>query len=1423
MESAFKVELAFSLSVVLQDEAQLPSGLTGASSLAPFFRAQLPFLPSSTPNSESSLPSSRRCFQIDAPGVGKPGWESIKLIDPAAAEAAAAARPPSAKVDPKAKPDPKAKAAAPAQPSGAGAPIETGPVLLRHTTTISTVADADFIAKLNAEPLAIIMMGVKPAVGGNSSGSATSSAPAAAPPKGGKGAAPAPASATSVDAALTAPGVRPFLLFLPLDCSPLLTNVSSVGCAYGSSDAAIGAIRPSPVAGASPMNVGVNELEKALGCSLMPSKGVSLLEAPSLFSFLHVCVRVVSATQTKIVPVDEAAVAAAAAATALAAAAAAAPPAKGAKGKAAPVVEAPPEPTGPKTVDESVIPPCLLSASLLKKVNPISFSLGTIDGLPGVVLPQGSDSSMRQYLLPDAYELQRKHCRPTYAVLRLPSALSSSTFPKSQTLVIDEAGTTITLPIPRSVTLISSSSVPGPRFKPLLNTAICAGLVDSLPLRESLRTEPAIAEVHDRDCFVYEHLQLVSRKALLQGVSVEGAIEEAPRAVSGGPTSAILSLLLPTSWAWPTVLPSRIDELEKTLKGERSWPSSSLDATSSRSNPSNGVVDVYDIDYLFAAEALHSLARSGDMHAHGFSEFRLEGLLDRQSEQRAILENRWKKGPGSVQPLKINLVGGIIASNRKMKPKIPEPLHVLSKEEALVIAPCEYAVGGARVKVTAEVLRPDMLHPSPLLQATYEASIHAAELASPPFERIVFYFKNDEHGDNILQAVVAAVEEANQKSGALPDSVSTRTHVLTADQQQAAHEAKLDILTGCHFIDVHVRRVLIIEGLADGAMRNIHAAIGPRQHHNNKDWYLLSNPNIRFHSRLYIPFGLTLKHIRLRRSLSIICEDPALYNAMHVSPLIRDTLLAVLALTRADTLAVAKEAGSWPTARGILEVENKFGDTVSLSDMYGRGHPAAQSLELTQGRLAETLHLVSQHVPATLESSLMLTSTLRDGLLIDSNEGKDGSSAEEEGKQSSRSPRSRRKDGLSSKNDAYLSSLRSSQQLTRDFISQNIETVQIASTQVATKRVEDMCKTLGPEKASLIASLPPGTTLDTVNLKLPGDGQVYAYSGQKLNTSEWQKEVMRQRLFAQKNSTFTHGPEFGSLTVSLVNQEKEMLESSARSKAAWKTKEGFVYPAQKTLEGDLVHPKHPPSSRVDDLGQPWIEPNEIAALERAQRQADSIQPGRIPYRGEYKEPNPLKTTRDMFGYIDKDGSQKLLEFQTSVHPTGDVLDAQQKEDRERDAKNFQSHLVVDSTRFKTHNSFDGNSKLNRVGSLLRSEPVKAPIQHIALGASMKKGQFTQPFSPMPIGMDAELPFTESLRDAALLRAREPSKFVGPINDKTGFPLDFANPAPKDVVKGTIRAIYTPHFEASQRPTAHVGVKPSILRLQNGINTDRKVN
>jgi hypothetical protein len=55
------------------------------------------------------------------------------------------------------------------------------------------------------------------------------------------------------------------------------------------------------------------------------------------------------------------------------------------------------------------------------------------------------------------------------------------------------------------------------------------------------------------------------------------------------------------------------------------------------------------------------------------------------------------------------------------------------------------------------------------------------------------------------------------------------------------------------------------------------------------------------------------------------------------------------------------------------------------------------------------------------------------------------------------------------------------------------------------------------------------------------------------------------------------------------------------------------------------------------------------------------------------------------------------------------------------------------------------------------------------------------------------------------------------------PRDFAHPAPKDVVKGTTKAVYTPHFEASQRPTAHVGVKPEVARLKYGINTDRKVN
>jgi hypothetical protein len=332
---------------------------------------------------------------------------------------------------------------------------------------------------------------------------------------------------------------------------------------------------------------------------------------------------------------------------------------------------------------------------------------------------------------------------------------------------------------------------------------------------------------------------------------------------------------------------------------------------------------------------------------------------------------------------------------------------------------------------------------------------------------------------------------------------------------------------------------------------------------------------------------------------------------------------------------------------------------------------------------------------------------------------------------------------------------------------------------------------------------------------------VYLYSGQRLNTGDWQQTLLLRRLAKDKAATFTRGPEYNSLTVSLVDAEEEARKALAATRGAWKTKEGFVYPPKTTWAEDVVHPQRPPQSRVDALAQKWVDPNELMAVDRARRQAAEALPGHEPFRGDYVEPAPLKQQRGQFGYVGADGSQQMLEFLQSVHPTGVVLEAQQREDRVRAAAAFREGLVVDETRFRHFESHDGMAKVNRVHSLLRDAPQTKSLQMTSSGKALVKGQTAmQPYVNNPVSMDTALPFTAPLRDKALLRELDASRFVG-VDKGTGRTTDFKGIAARDVVHGTAKALYKPAIEAGVRPTAVVGERPQVPRVVQGINTDGK--
>ncbi len=1535
------VTLAFDIAVVLQD--LLPAELRGASRQAASFRYTAP-----------------NGTRVTTEAVGRGGWEALKapVASVTNADAAAAAPPSSAKGG--AKPAPAAAAAGKAggKPGDAAAAAgpPAGPALLRHRTVITLPADAAFCTRLAAFPLVAVVLATSPDPEPGSGGvPATPSGgkPPAAAAKGAPAASPAAAASSSS-------GSHPLVAFLPLDISPLLAGSQLVCGVYGDLQAAAGALKasgpPDPASPTSSPAAAEVDVAAALlggggggagvGASSTPLTLPSepRLAPPALFSFLYVGVQILSATQSRLV--DPAAAGAAAAAAAPAPAPA---PAKGGKddkkggGKGAPAVDT--GPPQPAMADVPILPPRLLSATLRRALNPLSLTVTAADGLPGYVVPDGSDKGLLRLVQPDAFELQRAHCRPTYMTLRVPEMkgvsgvaslaadgpgqLAASQDPSlvPRKYVVEApggatggggAGVVIAVPAPRSVCLLTPGVAPSSRHPARFTTVLCAGLVPLTPFREALRTSPLVVELHDRDCIPYEALQDAARTgnaaaelaASLKAAAAasapkttesaapaaapapeppksagKGAAKPSPAASAASAAAAppgtagaqpdaasaaadaaaakaqqaadlgkFMAALLPKAWPWPLLPASRLVDYEGMVDGRVAWPAeaggeaaAAAAATASASppptagkgaapsSPTKGAPgaaagagsgapkrDIFDVDALLVSESLHRVARAGDAHSHGTAAFRLEGLLDRTGENRGVLKRRFgaaghggavsadDDGEQSEEPIALKLSAGVSACNRRQRPKIPEPLYKLSVEQTAIIAPGAYGVTGARVKLVAEVAHPSALHTAPLTAADVTPF-------EPPFERLVIAF--DYSNVELLHAVIAAVERVN--AAALPHAPSTHTYELTEDEIAAADTAKLGVVTGVHIIDSH-RRIMILEGLggAGGGMAAIRAAVGPRAGLNTSSFRLLANPSVRFHTRLYARFHAAPKDIRLRGLLDDILNSPRLYDAQVVPASIREAFVALRLLLDADTLATAKENNAWPTAVSLLAVENKFGDTVSLADMYGEGHPAAHALEETRGRLTEALGLAAGQVDAATRGDLLLSLTL----------GRNRESAGDTmGMTGGLESTARRRTRLALKETLpvgtdvdYLLHLQATAtaRAKADFIAANVRAADAASDALAAKKQEELRATVGPEMAAKLGTLLPGQSLDTAGLAPPG-GAVYPYSGQALNTGEWQRDLQRRRLAADHAATFTRGPEYGSLTVSLVDEKEEALRAAAASKAAWKTPRGFVYPGVRTKEEEWDNPHRPSASRNRELAEAWVDPEYTRAIAGAVAKAAETVPGKAVFRSN-PQPQPLEPQRGYFGYTDpKDGTQRAQEFFATVHLTGVGLEVERKADEDRRKAEWDSKVVTGTTIWRGFDSHDGMAAVNRQHSLLRDPPKKYALKQLER-VSLPSGKVVPLVNPPP-SMDALLsPYVPPLNPVTSitksLGGKGSESFLGRTGD--GKPLDFRHVGPHDIVSGTAKSVHKPFLTAAQSPSAPVGGRPFVPSLVRGINTDR---
>ena len=324
------------------------------------------------------------------------------------------------------------------------------------------------------------------------------------------------------------------------------------------------------------------------------------------------------------------------------------------------------------------------------------------------------------------------------------------------------------------------------------------------------------------------------------------------------------------------------------------------------------------------------------------------------------------------------------------------------------------------------------------------------------------------------------------------------------------------------------------------------------------------------------------------------------------------------------------------------------------------------------------------------------------------------------------------------------------------------------------KENETKAKAIKAEVLAHRASLPP------VDANLPPEvkGQIYIYSGQKLQLTEFRREKMRQRLAKRKNTTFTYSSEFQSQTLCLVNEDDIAKDAKELSKSKMTTKSGFVYPAPKDPEEYIRHPRQLSEARREDLRAPYEEPGMTAGPD------DEPKPWEMPGATDFDTIPDLKPR--LFGGYNQDGTQQNdKDFYRSVHMGGDGVEQEMFEAAKRAKQEWLDAVIVDNIHYQPHYGeqvgVEGArpSQLGKLQDILSGELPKKLGLKVVHKAKLPSGKRI-PFKTPPPSMLSSSPFKDPVDFTAGMRPDDPEHFYG-TND-AGEKVNFVTKIHKDMMK-----------------------------------------
>lgn len=388
---------------------------------------------------------------------------------------------------------------------------------------------------------------------------------------------------------------------------------------------------------------------------------------------------------------------------------------------------------------------------------------------------------------------------------------------------------------------------------------------------------------------------------------------------------------------------------------------------------------------------------------------------------------------------------------------------------------------------------------------------------------------------NIHLKHISAIDEVNTR--ALGESIrgSLRSHQLSIEQINGAENGNLNIICGFHIIDEHARMIFI-----EGKQSSIEFILSKieRKSANNKSCRILNNSDIGFQKRLYTAFNVDLKKIRLRDPLPVICEMPEIYNRTKVSPECFEGLNRLLSIRKANRLSELGTQSLFPLVIQLLQMESKYGESISMEDIDGRKVTARKSRLQSQtiksennaGMLNQSTSATGNALPTppltpqqqrqqqlqSLNSGRLnkvagqpssgpasvsfmpqnQTIEMEDTTFANINNTLGGSNTQNQGGKTSAQPE-RRKAATDSRNPLFEKSL--SEYAPPDYLLQ--QNIEIEKSMIQYEKMKN-------EKQLLREN-------DLVPSK-------FVYSGQKLQYTELKKGEMRSKLAREKNTHFTY-------------------------------------------------------------------------------------------------------------------------------------------------------------------------------------------------------------------------------------------------------------------------------------------------------------